>query len=80
MSLTQDARFGLRKLMRMPGYTAIAVATIGIAIGATTAIFSIVDNVLLRPLPYADPSQLMFIESTSPDGKPMDMSPPDLDD
>ena len=80
MSLIQDARFGLRKLMRMPGYTAIAVATIGIAIGATTAIFSIVDNVLLRPLPYADPSRLMFIESSSPEGRPMDMSPPDLDD
>jgi len=80
MSLTHDLRFGLRKLMRMPGYTAIAIATIGIAIGATTAIFSIVDNVLLRPLPFVDPSRLMFIESTSPDGKPMNMSPPDLDD
>ena len=80
MSLFHDARFGLRKLIRMPGYTAIAIATIGIAIGATTAIFSIVDNVLLRPLPFADPSRLMFIESTSSDGKPMDMSPPDLDD
>jgi len=80
MSLIQDARFGLRKLRRMPGYTTIAVATIGIAIGATTAIFSIVDTVLLRPLPYADPSRLMFVESTSPEGRPMDMSPPDLDD
>ncbi|HEX6808193.1 MAG TPA: ABC transporter permease [Gemmatimonadaceae bacterium] len=80
MSLTQDARFGLRKLLRMPGYTIIAVATIGIAIGATTAIFSIVDNVLLRPLPFADPSRLMFVESMSPEGLPMDMSPPDLDD
>ena len=80
MSLIQDARFGLRKLRRMPGYTTIAVATIGIAIGATTAIFSIVDTVLLRPLPYTDPSRLMFVESTSPEGRPMDMSPPDLDD
>jgi len=77
-SLVNDARFSLRKLRRMPGYTVIAVATIGIAIGATTAIFSIVDNVLLRPLPYTDPSRLVFVESLSPDGNAMDMSPPDL--
>ncbi|HKV49777.1 MAG TPA: ABC transporter permease [Gemmatimonadaceae bacterium] len=79
-SLVHDARFGLRKLRRMPGYTAIAVATIGIAIGATTAIFSIVDSVLLRPLPYRDPSRLVFVESVSPDGNAMTASPADLID
>ena len=58
----------------------IAVATIGIAIGATTAIFSIVDSVLLRPLPYTDPSRLVFVESLFAAGNSMDMSPPDLID
>jgi predicted permease len=59
--LLQDLRFGARILIRNRGFTAVALATLALGIGATTAIFSLVDAVLLRPLPYRDPQRLMEI-------------------
>jgi ElaB/YqjD/DUF883 family membrane-anchored ribosome-binding protein len=58
-SVMQDVRYGARGLARRPGFTAVAVLTLAIGIGATTAIFSAVNVLLLRPLPYARPDELM---------------------
>ena len=60
-SLLQDVRYGIRSLRRTPGFTAAAVLALGLGIGATAAIVSVIDGVLLRPLPYAAPERLMVV-------------------
>lgn len=62
--LRQDAGFALRQTGRRPGFTALAAATLAVGIGATTAIFSVLQAVVLRPLPYADPDRLMVVATT----------------
>jgi putative ABC transport system permease protein len=63
-SLTSDLRYGLRALRQSPLFTAVAMLTLTIGIGANTAIFSIIDTILLRPLPFRNPDQLVRLNET----------------
>lgn len=67
-SAAADIRYALRGIRRAPGFAAITVAIIAIGIGANTAVFSVVSPLLLRPLPFADPHRLVWIEKAAPEG------------
>src|SRR2546426_91837 len=66
----QDLRFGARMLLKQPGFTLIALVTLALGIGATSAVFSLIQGVLLTPPPYPRPEQIILIQPTKADGQP----------
>ena len=77
--MIQDIRYAARKLSRTPGFTTIAAFTLALAIGATTAIFSVIDGVLLKPLPFRNPERVVRVTNIR-DGNRMVSSVPDFID
>jgi putative ABC transport system permease protein len=65
-ALRQDVRFGMRALIRRPGFTIVAVLTLAVGVGATTAIFSLIDSVLLKTLPFPDSDRLVMVFEVRP--------------
>jgi putative ABC transport system permease protein len=76
----QDLRYGARTLLKKPGFTLIAALTLSLGIGANTAIFSVINAVLLRPAPFADPGRLVTVAETHPEIPRLQVATPDFKD
>ncbi len=80
LPLLHDLRHALRLLRKTPGFTAVAILTLGLGIGACTAIYTIVYGVLLRPLPYPESDRVMHLWQISPSGVRLQFPDPNFED
>jgi putative ABC transport system permease protein len=78
--VVQDLRYALRALRRAPGFTAVAMLTLALGIAATTIVYSLVDGILLRPLPIHEPERVMLTRELTPTGQDMSLSWPNFED
>jgi putative ABC transport system permease protein len=76
----RDIRYGQRLLARAPGFAAVSILTLALGIGAATAVFSVVDGVLLRPLPYPEPDRILRLYQVGSNGSRMNVSEPNFED
>ncbi|HEX8489793.1 MAG TPA: hypothetical protein VF626_02135, partial [Chthoniobacterales bacterium] len=79
-SLLQEIRLAVRSLVKRPGFAVVAVLTLALGIGASTAIFSVLDAVLLRPLPYPNQERIVELRELDEKGKGMSFTQPNFDD
>src|SRR6185295_15228914 len=81
-SLLRDLRYGLRRVLSAPGFAAIAMLTLALGIGANVAIFTVVNAVLIRPLPFANPDRLVRVaaDARATGGRNIGISQPELED
>src|SRR5712671_2589130 len=77
-AVTGDLRFALRTLRKSPGFTAVVMLTLALSIGATTAIFTVVDTVMLRPYPYADMDRIVMLSEATRNGQPLSIAWPNF--
>src|SRR5262249_56376148 len=76
-TLFQDLRFGFRRLIKTPGFVLIAILSLALGIGANTAVFSLVNMILFRPLPVANPREVVSVSAVGKEGAPAAFSYPD---
>src|SRR5919107_2693506 len=81
-TLIKDIRYGIRSFLKRPGFLVIAVSTLALGIGATTAMFTVVNSMLLRPLQFPEPERIVLLEGVNPRQgiTQSNMSLPDIDD
>ena len=74
----QDLRYGARMLLKRPGFTLVAILTLALGIGANTAIFTVINAIILRPLPFGEPERLVWMWGRFSQGNRASTSPPDF--